>query len=350
MVQPFFSIIVPCYNCSKSIERLLDSILRNNMNKDLYEVIIVDDKSTDGFLNLVKPYEDKMNIVYTETTRDVHCPGNTREAGLPYVNGQWLCFIDNDDLFEDDVFLKVKEHIETTLAKTESPEKCNTYYEVVCRFRAYSVELDKYGKEYNHPETDTWLHGKFFNVEHLLKKFNIHFKDDLFSHEDLFFNSMCSGHLRGLGLDYDYIDTFGYKWVENPNSLSRSYFNTEHYYIETYLKDYIVGAGYPYFDFVELYPENKVYYVHQVLMTFLHAYFYFEAGRFRIGNKILGENYHVLHEFKQLIIEKFNTDDNEIQTYIYKFPSLYNTIKLQCFNGAGEFIETESFSDFLKHI
>ena len=98
------SIIIPCYNCSTTISRLLESILANGLDKNDYEVIIVDDNSTDGFLNVVSEYESKMDIVYAQTVRDVHCPGNTREIGLGYVQGEWFMFADNDDMFEPTAF------------------------------------------------------------------------------------------------------------------------------------------------------------------------------------------------------------------------------------------------------
>ena len=70
------SIIVPCFNCSKTIGRLLDSIVNNDLEKDEYEVIIVDDKSTDGFLDIVKTYEDKIKhlrgkIEYAESIANI---------------------------------------------------------------------------------------------------------------------------------------------------------------------------------------------------------------------------------------------------------------------------------------
>jgi glycosyltransferase involved in cell wall biosynthesis len=150
------SIIVPCYNCSKTIGRLLDSIVNNDLEKEEYEVIIVDDKSTDGFLDIVKTYEDKMNIIYCTTTRDVHCPGNTRQAALPYIHGEWFTFIDNDDMFEPYAFKTVFNYIE---------EK-NIQYTLCTEFREFYYEEDKYGREIRGDETDTWLHGKFFNKKH----------------------------------------------------------------------------------------------------------------------------------------------------------------------------------------
>ena len=52
--MPRLSIVIPCYNCKKTIGRLLNSVLDNKLSKEDYEVIICDDKSTDGFLDVVK--------------------------------------------------------------------------------------------------------------------------------------------------------------------------------------------------------------------------------------------------------------------------------------------------------
>ena len=51
------SIVIPCYNCESTIGRLLDSILANDLHKDLYEVIVCNDKSTDNFLDILSPNE-----------------------------------------------------------------------------------------------------------------------------------------------------------------------------------------------------------------------------------------------------------------------------------------------------
>lgn len=339
--QPFLSVIIPAYNCSKTIERLLDSIVSNGLSKEELEVIICDDKSTDNFLSLVKPYEDKLNIVYCSTTREIHCPGNTREAGLKYATGEWITFIDNDDMFEPDAFKSVKSYIEQN-----KPE-----YILVTNFREWNPETKQYTRDFIHETTDTWLHGKFFNRKNLLEKFNIHFKDDLFSHEDVYFNSTVLGNLIGHNMDYIYADFFTYKWVVNPESLSRSYFNTDHYYIETYLNDYIIGASYPYFSMIETYPDHKDFYIHQILMTLLHAFFYFDASRWRLGSRdALVDNAKDIHNFKVKIIKELDISEIDIINYIYKDPVLYNNIKKSSEAGSNPFVETQSFRDFIFNI
>ena len=128
------SIIIPCYNCENTIERLLQSILDNKLEKENYQVIICDDKSTDNFLEKVKSFEDKMNIIYCETYRPIHCPGNTRQAALPFIEGEWFTFIDNDDMFEPYAFKTVFKYIE---------EK-NIQYTLCTEFREFYYEKNEY--------------------------------------------------------------------------------------------------------------------------------------------------------------------------------------------------------------
>lgn len=340
--NPYLTVIIPAYNCSGTIERLMDSIVANGFSKDELEVIVCDDKSTDNFLSLVKPYEEKLTIKYCTTTREVHCPGNTREAALKYATGKWITFIDNDDMFEPDAFSKVRDYIETH----------NVPYIICTSFREWNPNTKEYVRDFIGEKTDTWLHGKYFNRVDLLEKFDIHFKDDLFSHEDVYFNSNVLGNLIGHNLDYIYVeDLFTYRWLTNPNSLSRSYFSTDHYYIETYLNDYIIGASYPYFDMISIYPEHKAFYVHQIMVTMLHAFFYFDASRYRLGsNKILDYNVTDLHNFKVKICKELDVSEFDIINYIYKDARLYNSIKRSSIAGSIEFVETQSFRDFILNI
>ena len=339
------SIGIPCYNCEKTIGRLLDSILDNNLNKEDYEVIICDDKSTDNFLSIVKTYEDKMNIVYCTTTRDVHCPSNTRQAILPHIRGEWFTFIDNDDMFESDAFKQVFDYI----------DKLNVKYTLVTNFREYYYEEQKYGREMKDSETDTWLHGKFFNKQKTLDEFKCSFKEDLMSHEDLYFNSDNLSKLIAIDEDYVYVPIFTYKWVYTPTSLSRSYFSKKDFYIDTYLEDFMIGCSYPYFEMYNKYKDidkdKSDFAFNQIMMSILHGYFYYEASEWRLGtNNTLIESIVALKKFKRKIIEELKITDNDIINYIYSLPERYNKIKIQCFNGTCPFIEIHSFRDFIYNL
>lgn len=337
------SIIVPCYNCENTIGRLLQSILDNNLDKEDYQVIICDDKSTDNFLNVVKTFENKMNITYCETIRPVHCPGNTRQAALPYIKGEWFCFIDNDDMFEPDAFKNVFDYI----------EKNNVEYTLCTEFREYFYEAKKYGREIKGEETDTWLHGKFFNTEKTLKEFNCFFKPDLMSHEDVFFNSCNLAHLISMDKDYIYYPIFTYKWVYNPDSLSRSYFNQKDYYIDTYLGDFMMGACYPFFDMYlnDKREDKKAFALNQIMMTLLHGYFYYQSSLWRLGsNDTLVESYNAIKDLKRKIVKELKITDFDIINYIYKNPDRYNSVKKGSQQGCCSFVEIQSFRDFILNL
>ena len=339
------SIVIPCYNCEKTIGRLLQSIVDNNFKKEDYEVIVCDDKSTDNFLDIVKTFEDKMNIVYCTTTREVHCPGNTRQAALPYVHGEWLTFIDNDDMFEPNAFELAFKAI----------EEYNVEYTLCTEFREFFYEENKYGREFKGDQTDTWLHGKYFNVQKTLNEFHCYFKDDLMSHEDVFFNSCNLAQIISIGSDYVYVPVYTYKWVHNPESLSRSYFSKKDYYIDTYLGDFLMGACYPFFGMYTVNEDKneelKNFALNQIMMTLLHGYFYYQASLWRLGaNDTLVESYDALKSLKRKIVEELRLNDWDIIKYVYGMPDRYNRVKMGSQIGCCSFIETQSFRDFILNL
>lgn len=335
------SIVIPCYNCEKTINRLLDSIIFGGLLREQYEVIVCNDKSTDSTLDKIHCYEDKMDIVYCTTTREVHCPGNTRQAALPYISGEWFTFIDNDDMFEP----------KALAASMKFIDEYNLKYILNTNFRAFDGDAPT--REYIGEDADTWLHGKFFNKHNILNVFGCRFKDDLFSHEDVYFNSTVLAKLISIGEDYVHANIFTYRWMNNPESLSRSYTSNNHLYIEEYLPDYIAGSSDPFFDLYEYATTNhtKGFAIHQVMMTLLHAYFYYQASVYRLGsNRTLESSYDAIRKLKRRIISTFDTIDVDIIEYIYKLPELYHSIRGKSFQGAIPFIEAQSFRDFILNL
>ena len=58
-----FSIIIPTYNSETYINELMNSLKDQTLNKQDYEVIVVDDCSTDDTLKIVEKYKNKMNLI-----------------------------------------------------------------------------------------------------------------------------------------------------------------------------------------------------------------------------------------------------------------------------------------------
>ena len=89
--MPFFSIVIPTYNRATCVRRAIDSVLRQTF-KD-YELIVVDDGSTDNTSEVVRGYGER--IVYVpQHNRGVSA---ARNAGISRSVGDWVAFLDSDD-------------------------------------------------------------------------------------------------------------------------------------------------------------------------------------------------------------------------------------------------------------
>jgi len=90
------SIIIPVYNASGVIERTLLSI--KNTISHSFEVIIVNDASTDNTLNILNTLKDKFNFLNIFSLSVNSGPGVARDKGLEEACGDYVLFFDSDDL------------------------------------------------------------------------------------------------------------------------------------------------------------------------------------------------------------------------------------------------------------
>ena len=86
------SVVVPVYNSQQYIGRLIESVL--NQTYSNFELILVDDGSTDETLKVLKKYESKKVRVFTKPNEGV---GKTREFGYLHSKGDIIFFCDSDD-------------------------------------------------------------------------------------------------------------------------------------------------------------------------------------------------------------------------------------------------------------
>lgn len=94
------SIIIPCYNVEKYLGECLDSVLAQDERN--FEVIIIDDGSVDDTLEIAKAYEkqDARIAVMHQENRGVSA---ARNMGLSAARGEWITFVDGDDLITSDM-------------------------------------------------------------------------------------------------------------------------------------------------------------------------------------------------------------------------------------------------------
>ena len=89
-----FSVIVPVYNAENYLHKLVESVLQQTY-KD-YELILVDDGSTDGSYALMQQYAKCYDQIKAYTKENTG-PGMTRKFGFEKATGDLLFFVDSDD-------------------------------------------------------------------------------------------------------------------------------------------------------------------------------------------------------------------------------------------------------------
>ncbi len=121
------SIIVPVYNMASDhkLEYCLDSLV--NQTVEDYEIIAVDDCSTDNSMEILKEYErrfpEKFRAVHSEVNRH---QGGAKNIGLRMAKGEWIGFIDSDDWIRPDMYERLIERAKSTGADLVGCDYCLT--------------------------------------------------------------------------------------------------------------------------------------------------------------------------------------------------------------------------------
>ncbi len=103
------SIIVPVYNMAADgkLAYCLDSLVNQTL-KEPYEIIAVDDASTDNSLEILKDYESRYPELFKVIHYDVNRrQGGAKNAGLKEASGEWIGFVDSDDWVAPDYYEKL---------------------------------------------------------------------------------------------------------------------------------------------------------------------------------------------------------------------------------------------------
>ena len=171
-------IIIPAYNRERTIGRTLASLVAQSDQN--FNVIIVDDASTDNMKLEIDKYQDLLNIIYVRHEVNKG-PGLTRQSGLDNALSQFVIFLDSDDM----LMPYAVETFNTAIKSNPNIEFLYTYfYEQIYLDGEMVLVLWK--------DNFSALHGKLYNRE-ALKKFNIRFDPEVsYWSEDAYLNSICT--------------------------------------------------------------------------------------------------------------------------------------------------------------
>lgn len=214
-------IIIPAYNCSKTLPRLLASIGAQTKPEKCI-VTIVDDCSTEDLKPIIKDFKKYFNIKlqYIRLEENLKWPGLVRQVGLERTNAPYVMFLDSDDFLSPRAVELANREMRSTNADV-----------IIGHF---------YGEDYHNQwnlydeDCTTWLHGNVYK-RNFLKNNDIHF--EALYNEDGAFNTECFL----LANTVSYLPEPIYYWTRNLQSITKSDFfkiNNYNYFIQSLQKAY----------------------------------------------------------------------------------------------------------------
>jgi len=104
------SIVVPIYNVEFYLPRCLDSLLRQGLEVGEYEVVCVNDGSTDDSAKVLSDYAERYPDIIRVITQENQGLGCARNTGVDVARGEYVAFVDSDDYLIDDAYHYLCEH------------------------------------------------------------------------------------------------------------------------------------------------------------------------------------------------------------------------------------------------
>lgn len=212
------SIIVPVYNTEQYLPRSINSVLNQSFTD--FEVLLIDDGSTDGSSNICDFYAEKdsrVRVLHKENGG----VSSARNLGLDNAKGEWVCFVDSDDeLFHDGLQIMVDgvcEEIDLVMAGYENYDfDGNLLYSIDIR-DSRIISADEGAMEMYSPRDyrfQGYVWSKLYRLN-VIKNRHLCFAEDLIFSEDRLFVTqyICSNISR-----IYYTTMPAYRYYERPES------------------------------------------------------------------------------------------------------------------------------------
>ena len=184
------SIIIPIYNAELYLRRTLDSVMNQGLHDDEWELILVNDGSTDDTLSICKEYQFRYPSLIKVISQKNSGVSSARNVGIKEASGKFIYFMDADDYLMPngfryliDNFLDEEYDILTFSSTTikdfdgEHLPKGSIEGKIV---------FDGYGCDFLMNNWQTFIWNQFYKINYIRSN-NIHFQDMTIS-EDVMFN------------------------------------------------------------------------------------------------------------------------------------------------------------------
>jgi glycosyltransferase involved in cell wall biosynthesis len=145
-MKPLISIIIPTYNVSRFIDQTLESIFDQEVTD--YEIIVVDDGSTDATQSILKTYKNRISYCCQENRG----PAAARNVGIKMAKGKYIAFQDGDDLWPNNK-LKLQidlmdSHPDVGLLSGDMQRFSGEHVNVSSMFKKYGFDRNFFGDDF----------------------------------------------------------------------------------------------------------------------------------------------------------------------------------------------------------
>lgn len=214
--NPLISVIVPIYKAEKYLSDCIESLLAQTYPH--MEFILVDDGSPDNSLKICQEYAAKDSRIRVIQQENAGC-SSARNAGLQAATGEYIGFVDSDDVISPETYQVALE----TLLHTQADW---VMWNMSVQNRYVSAGLTS-GQEYQALLCNSIINKgigpstcvELFSAE-LIRRHQIHFRPEIKRGDDLFFVLHYGRYAKNI---YYLADKHFYHYVYNPQSLSHSF-------------------------------------------------------------------------------------------------------------------------------
>ncbi|MEY8313895.1 bifunctional glycosyltransferase/CDP-glycerol:glycerophosphate glycerophosphotransferase [Adlercreutzia muris] len=102
-----YAIVAPVYNVSPYLEDFLKSVIGQSIKRDRLQLIMVDDGSTDESPSIIRAWQQRYPELIQYVRKENGGLPSARNAGMPFVEADWVTFADPDDFLPADYFEKI---------------------------------------------------------------------------------------------------------------------------------------------------------------------------------------------------------------------------------------------------
>lgn len=305
--EDLVSVIIPAYNVEEYLEECIDSVINQKDLKCKLEIIVINDGSSDGTLDICKKYELDKKIKFINNKKNKGL-AYSRNVGIKRAKGNYIVFVDSDDLLYEDAISKLYNQI-----------KLNNADMVIARLNGFDSN-GEYGY-YSDKYIDSYQITSIYNSNELVNCMSVCskiYKSDIVknnkflektSHEDNSFTIEVLFSANKIVVYPEYLYYRRYREGENKSIMQKLDYKT----YNDLLKNY-----YDILNVIE--PKHNI--------NFLLKYMIKKANNYLI-NHIKPEDY---NRGKNEINEFINNMDiNKLQKYYLKYYNKVYYLLIRCY-------------------